>query len=157
MLLGEPVGALRDREVPLVLLDVRLDLVEAEIGGVLGLDRELDLRVDLCDLREHRLGLGPRCPDLRRLGDGGAVAARAATSCHERHREQRFSWFPITGPAPAAEKLRANALAHKRGNYQPTGHGSNDNVHFDTESQHPLSTANPHAIAGSRPGLARGR
>ena len=49
-------------------LEVVLDLVEADVCGVVGLHRLLHLRVHGLDLREHLLGLRALRADLRGLG-----------------------------------------------------------------------------------------
>ena len=119
MLLGDPVGALRDREVPLVLLDVRLDLVEAEIGGVPGLDRLLDRDVELGDLREHCLGVRPRCPDLCRLGDSGAGSHEGRYKNGERHREPTLFRVSPHYPPYRMRNLVWISLCTSGANYQP--------------------------------------
>ena len=59
---------LRRLEAGLVDLEVVLDLVEADVRGVVGLHRLLHLRVHRLDLREHLLGFCALRADLRGLG-----------------------------------------------------------------------------------------
>jgi len=57
--------------VPVLAL-LALDLAEAPVGTVVGLDRPLERVVDLVDLAQNLLGLGPFG------GDGARVCGRSA-------------------------------------------------------------------------------
>ncbi len=139
--LGEPVGPAGDGEVPLVLLDVGLDLVEPQRRGVVGLDRELEVPVDLGDLRQHALGLGLGSPDLGRGGHGRGGRREGGHGCHRDHREHPPRMATDDRPLPAAEKSLRMPADSSRAKYQGRRTGSNGNGNFDTQSAHPRRNA----------------
>jgi hypothetical protein len=93
--------------VTLVRRDRVLELLELDVRAVVGVDRELQLRVDRLDVREHRLSVCACGLDLvrcrkagrRRRGQGGQ-------NC----RSERSGEAP--GPRPHAAVSRRTTLVH---------------------------------------------
>ena len=74
MLLRIAQARLGDRQMPRVRFQVGIDRVELHVGEVVGLDSELELRIDLLNLVEDVLCLGLLRVDAR-IG-GGRVDGR---------------------------------------------------------------------------------
>ena len=145
VLLSDPVGALRDREVPLVLLDVRLDLVEAEIGGVPGLDGLLDRR---CRARRSARAPPRRPPALPGSGPArrqrcrqprGPLARTASAAA-----SQRFFVFPPTIGFTASKNLVWISPCTSRGKLPAPPDTGQMTRCISTQNRNTLLTENPH-------------
>ena len=87
----------RDHEMPSVRLQVGVDLRELDGREVVRLRRVTEPRVEVTDLRQHRLSLLA----LRR--DGG-VGRRRACGEHEEHAESRERRYEERGRSPSEER-----------------------------------------------------